>query len=732
MSRSNEKRLSLSRVVTGNLSQSFRATKQFLGSQVWAWPMIAGLILAGVGWWTSSAIKKAIGDQVAQQIEGIRNAEVTALRLWMRQHEATASTLAMSDVLVKHAEALVALDGNPQTTPADLLRAPALTALRDYIKPRIKDHGYVDFFLVSPRLNVVGSHVDTAVGSHLAGYRGEFFQKVLAGQASVSHPYRAAVLLPDSKGELRAGLPTMFTAAPIRNSEGAIMGILGLRIRPEGEFTEILQVARYGTTGETYAFNKDGLFLSNSRFDDELKRIGLVADLPDSSSLLTVELRDPGVNMAEGYRPAKRRAEQPLNRMAAAATAGQDGVDATGYRDYRGVPSVGAWAWLPEYDFGINVEVDHAEAFRPLKILRFTFWGLISLLIVAALAIYVYMLRFARQRQELQHAVLSAKQLGQYRLEEKIGAGGMGTVYKARHAMLRRPTAVKLLEPEKTSEAAIGRFEREVQLTSQLNHPNTIAIFDYGKTPEGVFYYAMEFLDGINLEDLVIKYGPQPEGRVLSILTQICGSLFEAHSAGLIHRDIKPANILLNHRGGVADVVKVLDFGLARAGGAEREANITAAGSVVGTPLYLSPESIERPDSVDGRADLYAVGAVGYFLLTSTPPFTGETLAQICMHHLRTPPEPPEQRPGRAVTPELSALLLRCLAKKSHDRPADARTLLEELAACRVAQWSMADAEAWWVRHRIPGQAPARMDPSPPSTQHVNVTAAFVDVDAGG
>src|SRR5262249_47490719 len=151
-------------------------------------------------------------------------------------------------------------------------------------------------------------------------------------------------------------------------------------------------------------------------------------------------------------------------------------------------------------------------------------------------------------------------------------------------------------------------------------------------------------------------------------------SLYEAHGAGLIHRDIKPANILLNHRGGVADVVKVLDFGLARAGGAEREANITAAGSVVGTPLYLSPESIERPESVDGRADLYAVGAVGYYLLTGTPPFTGETLAQICMHHLRTPPEPPEQRLGRAVSHDLSALLLRCLAKQRQDRPVDARS----------------------------------------------------------
>src|SRR5262249_46114331 len=186
--------------------------------------------------------------------------------------------------------------------------------------------------------------------------------------------------------------------------------------------------------------------------------------------------------------------------------------------------------------FGVATEIDVSEAYRQLYALKMVFWILFGVSLGAAVFMFAFMTIAERRRIEAQHAVLAARKLGQYSLEEKLGAGGMGTVYRARHALLRRPTAVKLLNVDKVSDNAIARFEREVQLTSQLNHPNTIAIYDFGRTPEGIFFYAMEFLDGINLEDLVVKYGPQPEGRVISILQQVCGSLAEAHGIGLIHR----------------------------------------------------------------------------------------------------------------------------------------------------------------------------------------------------
>jgi len=204
------------------------------------------------------------------------------------------------------------------------------------------------------------------------------------------------------------------------------------------------------------------------------------------------------------------------------------------------------------------------------------------------------------------------RRLGQYTLERKIGAGGMGIVYRASHAMLRRPTAIKLLPPDRAGEASIARFEREVQMTAQLSHPNTVAIYDYGRTPEGVFYYAMEYLDGINLEDLVRTYGAQPAGRVLAILDQVCGALAEAHERGLVHRDIKPANIILTERGGEPDVAKVVDFGLVKPIVTDDpRLTMSMPGVMTGTPLYLSPESLTSPESGDPRSDLYALGAVG-------------------------------------------------------------------------------------------------------------------------
>src|SRR5262249_38964144 len=361
-------------------------------------------------------------------------------------------------------------------------------------------------------------------------------------------------------------------AAPLRDESGIPVGMLALRIRPEADFTRILQVARKGTSGETYAVDKSGLLLSESRFDDDLKQLGLLPDHEEARSIINLAVRDPGVDMMAGERPTGHRKEMPLTRAAAGAVSRVAGFDVEGYRDYRGVVSLGAWRWLPDYEMGVITEVDRAEAYRALQIVRGTFWGLFALLAASALAIFTFTLISSRWQQKAREANLLALQLGQYTLDEMIGAGGMGEVYRAHHAMLRRPTAVKLLNRKQTTPTAMRRFEREVQITSRLNHPNTISIYDYGRTPEGIFYYAMEFLDGIDLEDLVERYGPQPERRIVQILRQVCGSLAEAHSLGLIHRDIKPANIILCKRGGLCDFVKLLDFGLVKAVDSANEA----------------------------------------------------------------------------------------------------------------------------------------------------------------
>ncbi|HEY2893172.1 MAG TPA: serine/threonine-protein kinase, partial [Pirellulales bacterium] len=474
------------------------------------------------------------------------------------------------------------------------------------------------------------------------------------------------------------------------------------RLRPSQDFTKILNVARTGSSGETYAFNKQGKLLSNSRFDDDLKEMGLLSAQSGSRSALTLDLRDPGVDMTTGARPAMPRSQQPLTRMADDAVNQRPGIDAPGvdvkgYRDYRGVPVLGAWAWLSDLGFGVATEIDADEAFRPVMVLRNAFWTLFGLLSAVALLLLVMTFVARRMETRMREAVIAAGQLGQYALEEKIGEGGMGSVYLGRHAMLRRPTAIKLLEPSKTTEISIARFEREVQHTSQLNHPNTITIYDYGRTNEGVFYYAMEYLSGLSLQSLVERFGAQPDGRVIHIMLQVCGSLIEAHSQRLIHRDIKPANIMLTARGGVRDFVKLLDFGLVKAVDAEKQRTLTAADAITGTPLYLPPESIQDTDRADERSDLYSLGGVAYFLLTGHPVFEAGGVMEIIRKQVEDLPMPPSKRLGHAICPDLEQLVLKCLAKRPQDRPQSASEVVKALRNCvPLVSWNSRDADNWW------------------------------------
>ena len=299
----------------------------------------------------------------------------------------------------------------------------------------------------------------------------------------------------------------------------------------------------------------------------------------------------------------------------------------------------------------------------------------------------------------LRRDVKRARAFGQYHLVEKIGEGGMGIVYRAQHQMLRRDTALKILPPARHAAGAIARFEREVQLTAQLSHPNTVTIFDYGRTPDGLFYYTMELLEGATLEDIVAEVGPLPPARVLRILVQVSGALAEAHALGMVHRDVKPSNIMLCERGGEVDVAKVLDFGLVRESAAGRGAPaVTGAREVLGTPLYMSPEAITTPDAVGGASDLYSLGAVAMLLLTGKPLFHARSLVEICSHHVHTAPVPPSDTVE--VPAALEALVMACLAKSPEGRPAGAQALHDALAALVVPGWSQAEARTWWETHR--------------------------------
>jgi eukaryotic-like serine/threonine-protein kinase len=296
----------------------------------------------------------------------------------------------------------------------------------------------------------------------------------------------------------------------------------------------------------------------------------------------------------------------------------------------------------------------------------------------------------------LRRSVVRARRLGQYNLLEKIGEGGMGVVYRAEHEMLRRPTAIKLLAPGNAGEASLRRFEREAQLTARLTNPHTVSVYDFGRTPEGAFYYVMEFLDGIDLERLVREKGPLPPGRVVHILLQVCEALAEAHGVGLIHRDIKPANILLSEVGGISDFAKVVDFGLVKDVKGAEDLRLTREDVFAGTPQYLAPETIEDGMSSDPRSDLYALGAVAYFLLTGTPVFDGR-LVEVIQSQLQRVPDSPSARLGRHLPAKLERVVLDCLEKDPDRRPDTAKALADRLAASDdVEPWLPEEAQKWW------------------------------------
>ena len=299
----------------------------------------------------------------------------------------------------------------------------------------------------------------------------------------------------------------------------------------------------------------------------------------------------------------------------------------------------------------------------------------------------------------LRAEVRSIQRLGQYQLEQKLGEGSMGVVYQATHGMLKRPTAVKLLRPELSGGEVLDRFRREVQLTAKLTHPHTIKIYDYGRTPEGLFYYAMELLNGASLQEIVDATGGQPVRRVIRILRDVALALDEAHSVGLIHRDIKPSNIMLTKQGRVSDVVKVLDFGLVKQMQKAQDPVETDTRVVKGTPHYMSPEAIDDPSTVDARSDLYALGAVGYYLLAGRPVFEGSSVFQICMQHVQSTPTPLHEVCPDAVPEALETLIGACLAKSKDDRPSSAQALADALDEIELPPWTRADAERWWELH---------------------------------
>jgi hypothetical protein len=651
--------------------------------------VIAAGILAGV--WIHNRVGDALRHIISENLVAILQTDIASLEFWLEQEKSTAISWAEEQNLRSLTQRLQEQSVASPDTSGQLRVAPEQARLRALLEPLIDTDDYLGFAIVNASGIILASSEDRKIGERLTP----------EGQSRLAGVFgqRSWWLAPAWKGqytdseELQEDTTLMGVGAGIPDSNGRPLAALLLYIPPEKDFSRILSIARMGASGDTYAFDESGKMLSDTRHLDDLKAAGILPDKPTVRSVLRTQLRDPGGNLLKGYRADTPMTGRPLTRLIATALSGESThhVIMEPYRDYRGVPVIGAARWLPSLGFGVATEVDAAEAFLALRPIEIAFWFIAGLLLIALASLFAFSIVVHRLGSRIEKIT----QLGQYTLEEKLGEGGMGKVYLARHALLRRPTAIKLISGTNADSKTLERFEHEVQLTSQLTHPNTIEVYDYGHTQEGVFYYVMEYLPGIDLARLIELGGAIPAARAAHILCQVCGSLQEAHNRGLIHRDIKPMNIILTERGGQLDFVKVLDFGLVKE--VNTETGHTVADVIPGTPPYIAPERLGDPRNIDSRSDLFSLGAVAFSLLTGKPLFEGNSAMDIAYKVVASPA--PRLSEFVTVEPALEQLVSDCLERDPAARPPSAQAICERLQAIIRKPWTQADARDWWAQH---------------------------------
>ncbi len=626
----------------------------------------------GVGLWAYRGVDASLHEIRATGLRTLLNTQVEALDQWVLERRHEVGQIAADPDLGK-AIARLARSGKGNGEGGRIVETIRQAADNiDIAAIHVLDaKGGI---LASTDAEGIGRRVEPRLLTHLP--------TVLGGSPIFLRPYRS------HGGSTPAQPGRVWVIAPVYSQGGKVIAMVALASPAEKRFAGLFRIARPGRTGESLAFDVEGWLLSESRHAAELTQRGL-------ASRLTLPGSDTPTRLA-------------AQAMAASASGNgsSEGLLLAPYLNYLGHEVVGAWKWLPDHDLGVAVEMEAGEAYAPLTYLQIGFAAVIVLMTAVWFSGFLPPQVLASL---LPGGDGRSRKLGPYRMLRQIGEGAISNVYLAQHRHLKRPAALKVLKMQSTTDEWTARFQREVQLASQLSHPNTITIYDYGTGANGEFWYAMEYLEGLSLTDLVERYGPVPPARTAHILRQACASLWEAHSCGLVHRDIKPQNIMLCEIRGERDVVKVLDFGLVKQMSGEQTRDLTAMMRILGTPLYMSPERIRNPSDADGRADIYALGAVGFYLLTGKRLFETETEHDLTYQVLHTVPRLASECSPFAVPAELDALIGRCLEKDPAARPQNIAEMASALDGLLVHMpWTRAQIEAWWSKHWVSADSPER------------------------
>lgn len=624
--------------------------------------ILVALVAAAAAIWAFVSVQATVKEARRQYLGGLLATQAELVQFWISARKEDARQWAEDAELRRLVRELVAQARNKPA--ARRLHGELLKRLA----PALEERNLALANVVGPDGVLLASLVPEYTGRTLAPAFRERLAPVFRGQQVFIGPTLEAERLLGS-GVAQPDTAIAWATAPIRDEAGRVVAALCLGRYAAKGFARRLEVTRPGTTGEAYAFDASGRMLSNSRFEERLKALGLLT--AGQSALGRVVLHAP--EGGQGIRTAAGRPTELLaraQRAAAAQEAEKKGILLTPYRNYAGDPVIGAWQWLDEHRLGLAVEIGEAEAYRTIAILN---TQLVVMVLTLAVALFLGpMLPGILWRRVV--PVKSGQTVGAYRLERRIGEGGMAEVFLGTHEGLGRPAAVKIVKGGQREEIQ-QRFEREARLLASLRHPDIAAVYEIGSVEDGRPYYAMEYFEGEPLDRIVARDGPMEEGLACEVLIRLCGILQHACDRGVLHRDVKPENLLLA-RDAQGDVsLKLIDFGLAKALDPALHDQLTREVSLLGTLGYLAPERIRDPADADIRGEVYAVGAIGCFLLTGE-----EWLPSL---ESAVPEEaPPIGARRRLETPGLEAVIAKALRARKSARWESCRALAEALAAC--------------------------------------------------
>ena len=645
--------------------------------------MVSTAVLTAIGTWTYLAVERSLRELRAQTLKSALDAQAKTVDVWIEDQKFTIRRLARDRLVRKHVAELTAIAVRAGVTPEQYCAAPARRPLVAQLDDALAGSGAIAFHVIDRSGLILASKFREYCGLKVSPrVRADTLAATFGGETLFIPPSIDAERLERGIPDLPLTRPVVWIETPVTDDAGDVIAALGVGQFADEQFGAIVSAARAGSTGESYAFDRRGTMLSESRFADVLADLGRIR--PGGSTMLSLSLSPPDA-------PAGTLTRLVASAQAGIAAGAREGQLLAPYAGYYGSDVIGAWRWLAPHRLAIAVEVGSTEAYAPLLVLRTVFAVVFSALVFAVLiALYAW---FAAAKLRIGEP----RRLGPYVLGERIGEGGHADVYLATHDLLKRPTAVKLLKQIKATDEITARFQREAQLASRLSHPNMVEIFDYGRTAGGLFYYAMEYLEGTTVNHLVQRVGALPVARAVHLLRQVCAGLAEAHGKGMVHRDISATNIMVCHYGGEYDFAKILDFGLVKRVSEPHTHTITRTLRILGTPLYMAPERLRDPSDVDARADIYALGAVAFLMLSGRRLFESADDLALTTRILNDEPPRLAAVAPQPIPAEIDLIVNACLEKRREDRPQRVSDLIDAFDALAVEhRWTQREAQAWW------------------------------------